>query len=107
MTKEEKKIVRGFMFLSEKPILYVLNIGESTTLGTDLEAAVEKFGLGSYTTRPNTGATATCGKVEAELAEIHVNHLRRIELGQANPTYLVLLRICGALRVEFYKLSQS
>ena len=43
----------------------------------------------------------------AELAEIHVNHLRRIELGQANPTYLVLLRICGALRIEFYELSRS
>ena len=35
----------------------------------------------------------------AELAEIHVNHLRRIELGQANPTYLVLLRISAALDV--------
>jgi len=36
----------------------------------------------------------------AELAEIHVNHLRRIELGQANPTYLVLLRISDALNVS-------
>ena len=45
MTKEEKKMVRGFMFLSEKPMLYVLNISESTTLGSDLEAAVEKYGL--------------------------------------------------------------
>jgi ribosome-binding ATPase len=70
MTKEEKKIVRGFMFLSEKPILYVLNISESTTLGADLEAAVEKYGLSAYTERPNTGATAICGKVEAELAEM-------------------------------------
>ena len=33
MTAEEKKLIRGFMFLSQKPILYVLNIGESTTLG--------------------------------------------------------------------------
>jgi len=33
----------------------------------------------------------------AERAEIHVNHLRRIELGQANPTYLVLLRLTKAL----------
>ena len=43
----------------------------------------------------------------AELAEIHVNHLRRIELGQANPTYLVLLRICDALRLELSDLSPS
>jgi transcriptional regulator with XRE-family HTH domain len=40
----------------------------------------------------------------AELADIHVNHLRRIELGQANPTYLVLLRICAALDVELPEL---
>lgn len=70
MTKEEKKIVRGFMFLSEKPILYVLNISESTTLGDDLEAAVAKFGLTPYTQKLNTGVTAICGKVEAELSEM-------------------------------------
>lgn len=70
MTKEEKKIVRGFMFLSEKPILYVLNISESTTLGDDLEAAVEKFQLTPYTQKLNTGVTAICGKVEAELSEM-------------------------------------
>src|SRR5712672_478462 len=45
MTPEDKKRLRGFMFLSEKPILYVLNIGESTTLGRDLEASVAKFNL--------------------------------------------------------------
>ena len=70
MTKDEKKIVRGFMFLSEKPILYVLNISESTTLGVDLEAAVAKYGLGERAGRLNTGASAICGKVEAELAEM-------------------------------------
>ena len=70
MTADEKKLIRGFMFLSQKPVLYVLNISESTTLGTDLEAAVEKYGLGKIASRPNTGATAICGKVEAELAEM-------------------------------------
>jgi ribosome-binding ATPase len=70
MTKEEKKVVRGFMFLSEKPILYVLNIGESSTLGADLDAAVDKYGLAPFVSRLNTGATAICGKVEAELADM-------------------------------------
>jgi len=70
MTPEEKKLIKGFMFLSQKPILYVLNIGESTTLGTDLEAAVSRFKLDEVAHRPNAGATATCGKVEAELAEM-------------------------------------
>src|ERR1700694_5320289 len=40
MTAEDKKRLRGFMFLSEKPILYVLNINESTELGKELENAV-------------------------------------------------------------------
>jgi GTP-binding protein YchF len=70
MTKDEKKIVRGFMFLSEKPMLYVLNIGESPQLGNDLEAAVEKFHLREAASRPNTAATAICGNVEAELTEM-------------------------------------
>src|ERR1700680_2896816 len=93
MSSEDKKRIRGFMFLSEKPILYVLNIGESTELGKDLENAVQKYGLSGLISdhvgtsghvgtaapaRPaeprsanrNVGATAICGKVEAELAEM-------------------------------------
>jgi GTP-binding protein YchF len=70
MTPEEKKLIRGFMFLSQKPVLYVLNIGESTSLGDDLVAAVIKFNLDEVAHRPNAGATAICGKVEAELAEM-------------------------------------
>jgi ribosome-binding ATPase len=70
MTAEEKKLIKGFMFLSQKPILYALNIGESTTLGQDLETAVSRYKLDEVAHRPNAGATAICGKVEAELAEM-------------------------------------
>jgi len=70
MTPEDKKRLRGFMFLSEKPILYVLNIGESTELGKDLEAAVPKYKLTEVASRPNAEGSAICGKVEAELSEM-------------------------------------
>jgi ribosome-binding ATPase len=70
MGPDDKKRIRGFMFLSEKPILYVLNISESTELGKDLEDAVAKYKLTEIAARPNAGATAICGKVEAELAEM-------------------------------------
>ncbi len=70
LVPEDRKRLRGFMFLSQKPILYVLNISESADLGKDLEAAVSKFGLTEAAARPNAGATAICGKVEAELAEM-------------------------------------
>jgi transcriptional regulator with XRE-family HTH domain len=36
----------------------------------------------------------------AELANIHENHVRRIEGGTANPSYLVLGRIARALGVN-------
>jgi GTP-binding protein YchF len=70
LVPEDRKRLRGFMFLSQKPILYVLNVGESADLGSDLEHAVEKFGLQEIASRPNAGATAICGRVEAELAEM-------------------------------------
>ena len=70
MTPEEKKLIKGFMFLSQKPMLYVLNVGESAELGKDLDTAVTRFKLDEVAHRPNAGATAICGKVEAELAEM-------------------------------------
>src|SRR5712671_1632859 len=70
MTPEDKKRIKGFMFLSEKPIFYVLNIGESTELGKELDEAVSKYKLTEIAARPNSAATAICGKVEAELAEM-------------------------------------
>jgi ribosome-binding ATPase len=70
MTAEDKKRLRGFMFLSEKPMLYVLNVSESTELGTELEDAARQYKLTEVASRPNAGATAICGKVEAELAEM-------------------------------------
>jgi hypothetical protein len=70
MTAYDKKLIKGFMFLSEKPILYVLNITETQDLSPALEAAVEKYKLTEVASRPNAGATAICGKVEAELSEM-------------------------------------
>jgi ribosome-binding ATPase len=70
LTPEDRKRLRGFMFLSQKPILYVLNVAESADLGSGLEHAVEKYALKEVASRPNAGATAICGKVEAELAEM-------------------------------------
>jgi len=70
MTAAEKKLIKGFMFLSEKPILYVLNISETQELDKALEEAVAKYKLTDVASRPNAGATAICGKVEAELSEM-------------------------------------
>ena len=68
--EEDKRRIRGFMFLSAKPMLFVLNVSESSELGKELENAVTKFNLTEIATRPNAAATAICGKVEAELSEM-------------------------------------
>ncbi|MFZ0957247.1 MAG: redox-regulated ATPase YchF [Candidatus Sulfotelmatobacter sp.] len=93
MTPEDKKRLRGFMFLSEKPILYVLNIGESTELGKELEEAVSKYNLTEVAGRPNAGASAICGKVEAELSEMSdadaAEFLSSYGLGESGLTRLI------------------
>src|SRR5437763_11499248 len=58
MTPEDKKRLRGFMFLSEKPMLYVLNISESVELGRDLTEAMSKYKLTEVASRPSAAAAA-------------------------------------------------
>src|SRR5215510_3724756 len=70
LSVDDRKRLRGFAFLSQKPILYVVNIGESSDLGRDLDTAVERSRLAEISSADNTAASAVCGKVEAELAEM-------------------------------------
>src|SRR5262252_10262203 len=53
MSAEDKKRIRGFMFLSEKPMLYVLNVSETQELGKALEGAVARYKLTEVSARPN------------------------------------------------------
>jgi ribosome-binding ATPase len=65
---EEEKIIRGFTFLSSKPMLYVVNLGEKDAARAN--AAEEFARQAGLRQRPKTEASAVCGKVEAELAEL-------------------------------------
>ena len=68
MGAEESKVIRGFTFLSLKPMLYVLNLGEGDAAKANLaEQFAAEAGLKQ---RLRTGVSAICGKVEAELAEM-------------------------------------
>jgi ribosome-binding ATPase len=64
----DEKRIRGFQFLSQKPMLYVLNLGEEEA-GRLHEREVE-FRQGALAGRTRTAVTAVCGKIEAELAEL-------------------------------------
>jgi ribosome-binding ATPase len=68
MDADDEKRIRGFQFLSRKPVLYVLNLGEEEA--TKLHAREQEYQQGPLAGRSHTGATAVCGKIEAELAEL-------------------------------------
>jgi ribosome-binding ATPase len=65
---EEEKRIRGFQFLSQKPMLFVLNIGEKDA--PRLHQIEEQYRTGALAGRANTAVTAICGRIEAELAEL-------------------------------------
>jgi ribosome-binding ATPase len=68
LTAEEKKPIGGFLFLSQRPMLFVLNLGDEEA--SQLESSVERHRLGALQGRPNTAVVAVCGRLEAELAEM-------------------------------------
>ncbi|MFB3922874.1 MAG: redox-regulated ATPase YchF [Terriglobia bacterium] len=68
LAPDEERAIRGFTFLTIKPMLYVLNLGEKDASRADVaEQFAAEAGLKQ---RPRTEVTAICGKVEVELAEL-------------------------------------
>ena len=68
LSPDEEKRIRGFQFLSQKPMLCVLNLDEAEA--GKLHEREEEFRKGPLAGRLQTDAAAICGKVEAELAEL-------------------------------------
>jgi GTP-binding protein YchF len=65
---EEYKMLNGFMFLTRKPMLYVLNMGDEEA--PEIDRVIEKHRLEKLGSRPHTAVVPFCGKIEAELAEL-------------------------------------
>jgi GTP-binding protein YchF len=65
---EEYKMLNGFMFLTRKPMLYVLNIGDEEA--PEIDRVIEKHHLERLASKPHTAVVPFCGKIEAELAEL-------------------------------------
>jgi hypothetical protein len=65
---DEDKRLRGFGFLSQKPMLCVLNLGESEV--AQLHDLEQEFRASHLAGRPRTAVSAICGQIEAELAEL-------------------------------------
>ena len=65
---EEQKVLTGFMFLTRKPMVYVLNLGDEEA--SEIGRAIEKHHLEKLADKPRTAIVPFCGKIEAELAEL-------------------------------------
>ena len=66
LTTEEARTIAGYQFLSAKPLLIAVNIGEDQLP----EAAALKNELKSHYSRPKCGVIALCGELEMELAQL-------------------------------------
>jgi len=65
---EDEKRLRGFQFLSQKPMLFVLNVGENDA--GRMQEIEEEYRRRLVREGSRTEVTAVCGKIEAELAEL-------------------------------------
>src|SRR5262249_39240960 len=65
---DDVRRLRGFQFLSAKPLLVVLNIGEAAIAGSD--RAVESAGLRTWLATVGGAAVVVCAKIELEIAEL-------------------------------------
>ena len=69
---DDLKRLRGFQFLSAKPLLLVINLDESdiADVGADIARAAAKTGLTEFLAHAATKAVALCAKIELEIAQL-------------------------------------
>jgi ribosome-binding ATPase YchF (GTP1/OBG family) len=95
-TAEERKILTSFMFLSLRPMLYVLNLGDDEV--DKLETAVERHGLEKLRGRPQSTVVAVCGRIEAELAELDDSAAAELPAGEPEVRAWTIRRGTPAVR---------
>jgi len=71
LTGDDERRLRGFQFLSAKPLLVVINLDEAD-IGSagDVAAAAEASGLTPFLARAGTGAVPVCARIELEIAQL-------------------------------------
>jgi GTP-binding protein YchF len=69
---DDLKRLRGFQFLSAKPLLLVINLDENDVaeVGADLAKAARKAGLMSFLAHASTRAVALCTRIELEISQL-------------------------------------
>ena len=109
LTPEEERALRGFTFLSQKPILHLLNVDEKA-VGEAVRAA-EVYDLTDMATRPRTGLGWVSAVIETEVAQLTGEEQQAFlaDLGLAEPAIRRVLRDCYALLglVSFFTVGED
>jgi GTP-binding protein YchF len=84
LSDEEERMVRGYQFLTAKPLLLVLNIGEDTITAPPVLEYVSA----------QSAVVSLCGKIEAELAQLDDEDARSFmdDLAIENPARDVVIQ---------------
>ena len=97
LTEDDVKTIRGFTFLSQKPILHCLNVDEKA-IGVGDEV-VDRYALRAVAAMPATRVAWVSAVIEAEVAQLAGDEQQAFlaDLGLAEPAIRRLLRECFAL----------
>jgi hypothetical protein len=109
LAEEDARAIRGFTFLSQKPILHCLNLDEKETArGANV---AESFGLTDIARRPGTRVGWVSAVIEAEVAQLAGAEQAAFlaDLGLAEPAIRRVLRDCYALLglISFFTVSED
>jgi ribosome-binding ATPase YchF (GTP1/OBG family) len=72
ITADDRRRLRGFQFLSAKPLLLVVNVDESdiADVVAGIERVAERTGLTELLSGAATRAVALCSKIELEISDL-------------------------------------
>ena len=109
LSHDDAKAIRGFTFLSQKPILHCLNLAESDI--SEGERLAEAFGLEEIARRPGTVIGWVSAVIEGEVAQLEgpAQAAFLAELGLNEPAIVRVLKDCYALLglVSFFTVGED
>ncbi len=109
LTPDETKAIRGFNFLSEKPILHCLNLDEKAV--AEAPRLAEAFGLEAVAARPKTRLGWVSAVIETEVAQLAGQEQQAFlaDLGLKEPAINRVLSDCFALLglISFFTLGED
>ena len=109
LSEDDVKKIRGFAFLTAKPLLAIVNLDESDA--PKMAGFVEQFGLGSFASRRRMALCAISAKVEEEIASLDPADARAFldDLGLSEPARDRLIRAAFGLLglVQFFTVGED